>query len=101
MSERNAFFFNQLYMGRWTKVGHPYWGGTVFRHAFGKWSTSLSILPQVSDPIFNTIISDNGAKVQLKLVPSNPRGVRKHRVFVLCHKCDTWVPAGRVHQHRC
>jgi hypothetical protein len=25
----------------------------------------------------------------------------KHRVYVLCLDCWEWVPAGRVHQHKC
>lgn len=28
-------------------------------------------------------------------------GRRKHRVFAICDDCDRYVPAGRMHQHKC
>ena len=102
MKEHNKFFIDQLYRGGWSVAGWPRWGATLFRIAFAECSTgNVKKLPLDNDTIYSTIINSAGARVQLKLTPPNPRGVRKHRVFVYCDKCGVWVPAGRVHQHRC
>jgi len=99
MKEKNKFFMDQLYWGKWDVAGYPRWGASLFKVTFSeKVGTNL---PMNTEPIFKTVINESGARVMLKLLPCNPRGVRKHRVTTYCNKCDTWVFAGRVHQHRC
>ncbi len=99
MKERNEFFYTQLYNGKWEQAGYRWWGAALWKCAFG--GRVGANLPMNIKPIFKTIISDSGARVQLKLLPRYPRGVRKNRVTVYCDKCGTWVFAGRVAQHRC
>ena len=98
--EENKFFVDQLYMGNWEGEGWFRWGASLFRKVFAEWGSD-SKLPVIETPIFKSIISKAGARVQLRLSPSNPHGDRSHRVHVYCDKCGTWVCAGRVHQHRC
>ena len=99
MKERNKFFMDQLYWGEWDRAGCPRWGAELFKATFsGRVGANL---PMNNKPILKTIINEDGARVMIRLLPCNPRGVRKHRVTTYCDKCGKWVFTGRVHQHRC
>jgi hypothetical protein len=72
------------------------WGSATNLDVFGR----KGKLPPCDIQGNKKITFDDGTTVWLYLLPGTPRK-RKHRVYVICEKCQCYVPTGRVHQHVC
>ena len=85
--------FQEIYKARWFG---SCWGASAWRAAFG----NRAKLPQDERKVI--VMSDDGKhRIVLTLTPIGKKGVKRHRVFVMCPTCEHHIPAGRIHQHTC
>ncbi len=107
MSKTKNALFTLAYKARWAAENQRpqffqagFWNKLdwIASHSNGK-------LPLTGDYLYQTVTSVCGTvTLKLRLSPSGPKlrkGKAKHRVSVYCDKCDTWVWAGRINQHKC
>lgn len=96
--EKNSEF-NKIYWAFWgSRFGN--FDSSFFREVFS--GNANKVLPVTTS--IRTRVAWNWERtirVRLFLMPSNARGIRKHRVFLKCDKCFQLVPAGRISQHKC
>lgn len=108
--------FQAIYKGNWRGMKGWGWGAYLFREAFASLihRGSIKNLPKNEETEYAIIFSDDKVhRVELILTPFVEAPVRmrwgkevkikssKHRVFIMCDRCDHKIPAGRIHQHTC
>ena len=88
--------------------GDRRWNSYLWTEAFSVYNRGvMSKLPANTETLYTKVTCDKWAtSVELILKPIGPklkhgRSTMKHRVFVMCDRCDKLVPAGRIHQHTC
>jgi hypothetical protein len=85
-----------IYNARWNEY---HWGSYTWRIAFGC-NCAGSPLPMEAGT--RLLQDDSGTlMITIHLAGPNRKGVRKHRVTVVCPRCKNHVFAGRIHQHTC
>ena len=53
------------------------------------------------EPAMVRIVAYDGSVVweTVQVLPTVAKGLRLHRVAVMCKTCHKWIPAGRIRQH--